>query len=358
MICEHRGSDPELIESDGTFRLRYRPCPTCGAGGDVALPETVDAVVRDVLAKLPPGPHRELELDLVAILGPYVAQTFPDCWSRIERWNASHLPDLAAISAGDDSRIVDWLRGSSGYGQARCIRNDGQRALATFTLRQTQDQRMKLQLATRGVAPLLAIDSRPDGGAVMFEALPAGIPLSSPMLPLSADAALTLFAQLIAIASAAADAGQALRGLRPELVYLGRGVRISGVAPRAEPFAREMIERDVSPEFPFDATYTAPEIIRDESSSSAADVFSSCAILLFLMSRRPPYGGGKRGLLEQLAAMLEGPPEIATTLDPAIAHLVRAGLDPIPTNRPRAAELGDTLAPLGYLATPPLFVAA
>lgn len=252
--------------------------------------------------------------------------------------------DLSAITMPPRWRIVEWLRGSFGYGQARCVREDGVRALATFSLAPRMPLARvvaSLALSARGVVPV--VDAQLAGDyAVLFEAEPPGEPLSSATAPFAHDLALAVFRTLLAIAADAASRGEVLLGLRPELVYLDRGTVVS-VVPRAERFAMSAPEsRDLSPTSPFPSIYCAPESVQVMAPTPAYDVFACCALLLFLLTGKQPFPGD--GILAQLTAILTGPPALPATLDSRIAQLVRAGLDPDPAKRPTARELMNALA--------------
>jgi hypothetical protein len=362
MICakgiQH---EPELNEHEGVLQLRLRPNTRCSEAQIVPLElsEAARPLVDTALATAI-GRHRLMDPMFVLALAPQVDATFPQYGSKTDRWATAHPPSLSAALPGG-WRIVEWLRGSLAYGQARCARA-AHSAIATFTMRQTaaHDQSMReLRRDTAGVTPLLGIESF-DEGAVMFEAEPAGVRVSMPMFPMLLDGALTLMAQLVAVARQAADAGVVIGTLRPELIYFARdseGLVLTGVVPRVDRFRKGMVEpRDAGPTFPFDAVYGAPEGLRGEGLTNASDVFSICAVTLYMMSRRPPFDGGE-GLFAQLAAILRGPPEMPSYLPPALAKVLRAGLVVEPKDRPRAGELASALAMLGYAGRTPAFVA-
>jgi serine/threonine protein kinase len=219
------------------------------------------------------------------------------------------------------------------------MRGDGARALATFARapRNPLDRVVSsLALGARGVAPIL--DAKLAGNyAVLFEAEPAGLPLSTSMFPLALDLALAVFGKLLEIAADAAARGEVIRGLRPELVYLDRGLVVAA-APRAERFAMSAPEsRDVSPTSPFETLYCGPESVSGENATAAYDVFSCCAMFLYLLTRRAPFPGAN--VMHQVAAMMKGPPALPAGLDPRTAELVRQGLSPDPKKRPSARDL-------------------
>ena len=106
-----------------------------------------------------------------------------------------------ASAIGPDWTIAEWLRGSLGYGQARCVRRDGVRALATFSRAQAQSLdrvTQKLKVSARGVVPMLDVRTAGDY-AVLFEAEPPGLPLATAMFPLHVDVAAQLFGKLLEI---------------------------------------------------------------------------------------------------------------------------------------------------------------
>lgn len=323
--------DPVLAEHGGTLVLRFTGCARC------RQPPYLAARLPDEVERTLAGRHA-LDPDVIAHMAPFVARAFPDyAGPPPERM------DVSAVSLGPEWRIVEWLRGSFGYGQARCVRHDGVRALATFSLppaiaaAQVID---RLTLTARGVAPILDLRSAGDY-AVLLEAEPPGVALSTPMFPLVLDVALALLGHLLEIAHDAASRGEVIQGLRPELVYLDRGLAL-GVAPRAERFAMTRPEsRDLSPTAPFEALYCGPETVRGTPPTGAFDVFSCCAIFVFLLTRRQPYPGPS--YMHQIAAMLKGPPPLPAALDPRTAELVRAGLDPEPANRPSAREIASAI---------------
>lgn len=251
--------------------------------------------------------------------------------------------DTSFAFLGPDWTVVEWLRGSLGYGQARCVRRDGVAALATFSGPQTQSLDLvtaKLSLTARGVAPIL--DLRDTGECVvLFEAEPPGVTLATAMFPLHVDVAALLLGKLLEIVADAHARGEVLRGVRPETLYIDRELAV-GVAPRGELFAGGARQsRDVNPQYPFPAIYQAPDTLSG-SATSASDVFSCCAVLLFALTRRKPYDAPSAAW--QLGAMMSGPPPLPPGLDPRLAELVRAGLDPVPARRPSALELARALA--------------
>jgi hypothetical protein len=336
-----RFGEPTLAEVDGTIALRIAGCASCHepAQLELRLPDAAEQAARAALARVPPGPARAIDVDVIRALAPFVSSAFADYGSQ----KSAGTIDLSGVALGAEWQLVEWLRGSLGFGQARCMRSDGTRALATFTRKQAQPLvrvAEKLGLPSPGIAPMLDVR---DAGAysILFETEPSGVPLAIPMFPIAPDLAITLAGRLLEIVADAASRGGVLRGIRPELVYLDRDFAIR-VAPRAELFAGGMEEsRDLEPEYPFDAIYQGPELMQGSPPSSASDVFSCCAVLVYALTRRTPFPGPSP--MHQLMAMLQGPPELPVVLDGRTAELVRAGLDPDPRKRPTARALANAL---------------
>jgi hypothetical protein len=336
-----RFGEPTLAEVGGTVALRVAGCAACHqpAQLELRLPDAAEHAARTALANVPPGPARAIDVDVIRALAPFVASAFADYGPQ----QPAGTIDLSGAPLGAEWQVVEWLRGSLGFGQARCVRRDGTRALATFTRKQAQPLARvaeKLRLPSPGIAPML--DVRDAGGySVLFETEPSGVPLATPMFPIGSELALTLAGRLLEIVADAASRGGVLRGIRPELVYLDRDFALR-VAPRAELFAGGMQEsRDIEPEYPFDAIYQGPELTQGTPPSSASDVFSCCAVLVFALTRRTPFPGPSP--MHQLMAMMQGPPELPVALDGHTATLVRAGLEPDPRKRPSARELANAL---------------
>lgn len=320
-------ADPVLVERNGTVGLRVGGCAKCGE------PPYLDAELPEPIERALAGKH-VLDPSAITLLAPFVGNGFPSY--------AGPTPgsiNMSGIVMPRRWRIVEWLRGSFGWGQARCLRDDGVRALATFI---TKPQKpldaivSSLALNVRDVAPIL--DAHVMGEyAVLFEGEPSGVPLSTSMFPLALDLGLAIFGKLLAIASDAAARGEVLMGLRPELVYLDRALVVAAV-PRGDSFAANAPRsRDLNPSPAFETLYFGPEMVNEGKMTPAHDVFSCCAIFLFLLTRRPPFAGPS--FMDQIAAMLAGPPPLPAGLDPRTAELVRAGLSPDPKARPTAREL-------------------
>ena len=197
--------DPVLVERNGTVGLRVGGCAKCGepAYFDAELPEPFERAVA--------GKH-VLDPNAITLLVRLSRKAFLDYAgpSRAgSAWRTSRCQSAGESSSG--------CAGSFGWGQARCLRDDGVRALATFITapRKPLDRIVSsLALTTRN-GPIL--DAHLMGEyAVLFEAEPSGVPLSTSMFPLAVISASLVFGRLLEIASDAAARGDVLMGLRPE----------------------------------------------------------------------------------------------------------------------------------------------
>ncbi len=335
--------EAELVVHEGGHALRYQTCAKCGADRTVYLPLSEDIERR--LTMVRPYDPRTIEA-----IAPYVVKGWPEYGSDEEqRWGGART-DTSGISAGPTWQLVTWLRGSTGFGQGRYTRRDGTAALVTFTRAQSIPAAAlatKLERSTTGVAPLLSIEELGDR-VVMREWEPPGIALSTPMFPIPPEVALGVLGGLVEILERASAAGEILGGIRPELVYVGPDLEVTGIAPRAEPFARTMTEsRDLQPTFPFAALYAAPEAITQGTYSAAGDVFSACAVFLYALTRRAPFGAGGNPM-EQVMAMMQGTAEIPASVPAPLAALIRAGLSAAPGARPSAQGLLAALRSHGF----------
>lgn len=101
------------------------------------------------------------------------------------------------------------------------------------------------------------------------------------------------------------------------------------------------------------AGWLAPELLRDDEVSAAADIWSLGAVLAYAATGRPPADGSRAEVV--LRKVLDGDLDLRG-LPPWLEGSVRRCLDPDPTRRPTAAELRAELAPGGGapVATAPL----
>lgn len=335
--------EAELAAHGGGFALRYQTCATCGAAREVYLPVSEDIERRLTFVR----PYDPKPLEAIA---PYVVKGWPEFASPEEqRWGGAKT-DTSGVSAGAAWQLVTWLRGSTGFGQGRFSRRDGTSALVTFTRPQrvpAAELATQLARTTEGIAPLLSIEEIGER-MVMREWEPTGIALSTPMFPLPPEVALGVLGGIVEILERAAGAGEVLGGIRPELVYAGPDLEVTGIAPRAELLARTMREsRDLAPELPFAALYAAPEAITQGAFSEAGDVFSACAVFLYALTRRAPFAPGGSPM-EQVMAMMQGAAVVPGSVPPPLATLIAAGLSPTPGARPTARDLLAALRTHGF----------
>lgn len=186
---------------------------------------------------------------------------------------------------------------------------------------------------------------RPDhigwNGECIVEVEPRG-QATIELAPIDDKSAVQLAGDLLAVIARVHADGQAVGGIRPELVYARRDsesrLRLAGVAPRAALFlARSYPLSSGNP--PFTRLYTA---LRDPPLEPPGDVFAACLTLWHLVLGRHPFGDH---YLEQLPRMMAGeaPP---WTGSPALGALLAAGLEMDRARRPGAAELAARLAAL------------
>ncbi len=105
------------------------------------------------------------------------------------------------------------------------------------------------------------------------------------------------------------------------------------------------------------AGWLAPELLRDDEVSAAADIWSVGAVLAYAATGRPPADGSRAEVV--LRKVLDGDLDLRG-LAPWLEGSVRRCLDPDPARRPTAGELRAELAPGGTAtaATAPLAATA
>lgn len=234
--------------------------------------------------------------------------------------------------------LTECLAGEPARGRYRARGRDGASALVTLAHYQRgpvdlDHYAMRApRIATlRHVGRLEPPLGRYDG---LVEDEPAGAVLADlPAPPL--DVALAIVIDGCELVDAAHAAGIVLRGLRPELIYVD-GPRITGVAPRCEEFMATSTPPSSGVLHPFLRYYLAPEILRLQPVTPAADVFSLGAILGELATGEHPFEG--EHILDQLYAVTgnarrpwRGPDPLRAIVDRAVA--------PDPGRRPSAGEL-------------------
>ncbi len=92
------------------------------------------------------------------------------------------------------------------------------------------------------------------------------------------------------------------------------------------------------------AGWVAPELLRDDHVSAAADLWSLGAVLAYAATGRPPADGSRAEVV--LRKVLDGELDLRG-LPPWLEGSVRRCLDPDPARRPTATELRGDLAPGG-----------
>ena len=198
-----------------------------------------------------------------------------------------------------------------------------------------------------GIAPLEyagPIDE-PDhigwNGECIVEVEPRGQP-SIELAPIDEKDAVQLALDLLEVIGRAHATGQAVGGIRPELVYARRDgdgrLRLAGLVPRGAMFLARCYPLS-SGNPPFTRLYTA---LRDPPLEPPGDVFAVCMTLWHLVLGRHPFGDH---YLEQLPRMMAGeaPP---WTGSPALGAILATGLEMDRGRRPGAAELAARLAAL------------
>jgi serine/threonine protein kinase/Tol biopolymer transport system component len=167
------------------------------------------------------------------------------------------------------------------------------------------------------------------------------------------------YATQIADGLAAAHAlGIVHRDLKPENVMLSRDGRVKildfGLAKQSAPRATEetatialsqpgMVLGTVG--------YMSPEQVRAEAVDARSDIFSFGCVLYEMASGKQPFTG--KSAADVMSAVLrEDPPEIDSTLPPALAAIVRRCLEKDPARRfQSAADLAFALRSVGHLTT-------
>jgi serine/threonine protein kinase len=226
--------------------------------------------------------------------------------------------------------VGDMLRG--------VFRAQSRTETALVTLAPRQQRTIDLALRSPRIAELLHIGPLSTHGLDgMVEAEPAGTPLGERRLALGD--ALAIVRDASSIVDEAHRRGLVLRGMRPELVYVA-GTRVTGIAPRCEPFLATSTPSSQGVVHPFDHFYLAPELLQLREPSRAADVFSLGAMLAMLVTGEHPFTGDLPP--QQLVSISRGerrpwhgPDELRAIVDRA--------LHSDPSARPTAAELAGAL---------------
>lgn len=203
--------------------------------------------------------------------------------------------------------------------------------------------RRALAMEIEGIAALefLGPVDRPDDyawrGACMVEVEPRGRPANE-LAPIGERDAAALGVQIAAVVARAHAAGQLVRGIRPELVYVDAGIggvsRLVALVPRA-PLLLDGA-RPASHGPPLMAhIYRAPEDQLGRAPEPRSDVFALCATLFALVTGHHPFGDRPGEQLDNLTAgsMRHYPGS------PALGGVLMAALSRDPARRPDLARL-------------------
>ncbi|MGW4639155.1 protein kinase domain-containing protein [Sphaerisporangium sp. NPDC004334] len=209
------------------------------------------------------------------------------------------------------------------------------------------------RVASFCTAEVLDNGNADDGRPYMVTEYIAGTPLSQQISRFGALEAGTLHGVALGVAAALAAihvAGLVHRDLKPANVILSMsGPRVIdfGIARALD--ATQGVTR--SGELLGSPGWWAPEQVRGEEISPAADVFAWGCLVAYAGNGRHPYGRGD--LMTLASRVLAGRPDLGTLPAP-LDRLVRQATDPDPRRRPSAQELLIALVggdPTG--ATPP-----
>ncbi len=179
--------------------------------------------------------------------------------------------------------------------------------------------------------------------SVLVEDAPAGEPLTLRRLPLALRDAAQLGLEIAQILAGARARGEILWGLRPELIYVDAGGRLTGLAPWCERFWALAPTPGTGVLPCFDDLYLAPEILAGGIASPASDMFSLCVTLATAASNAHPFAA--RSYMAQITAIATGA-RGPWTGPPELAALLERGLAVDGTRRPTPTELVAILRPL------------
>ncbi len=251
---------------------------------------------------------------------------------------------IGAHLGGRDFTVTERIAGERWRGRYRGVDRSGARVLVTIAGEQTvkaSQLRRELALEVPGVARLRFVGQVAGGPAPfdgMVEDEPPGAPISDLTDLPSPRVGLSLGIGLAEIAARAHAAGLVIGAFFPELIYLtaeaGR-LAVSGIAPRAEQFARTASRPSYGLPDLFAWVYHAPEVLAGGARSAASDVFSIAALTTEWTTGRPAFDGDSypaRAVSIQMYARrpLEAPE--------GLRALLESGLERDPARRPSMAE--------------------
>ena len=185
------------------------------------------------------------------------------------------------------------------------------------------------------------------GQAYIAYELVEGKPLSAILAdgPLEREVARAVAVDVVGAMAALHEAGIVHRDLKPSNVLIGESgpARVTdlGIAVELSGHVRRTAPGVLlgTPE------YLAPELLREERPTAAADVYATGVLMFLLATGRLPFQSDSVGAL--LRAHLEEEPPEAFSLrpdaDPLLARLARAALAKQPAARPTARALLDEL---------------
>ena len=220
-------------------------------------------------------------------------------------------------------------------------------ALGSPQKRTAGEIRRELALEVEGISPLVHLGplaGHEDDYHALVEAEPMGRPTTELGLPMSIVDAVLIAIEVADVLHRAHRAGHVLRHLRPELVYVEPregGLRLAGLAPRAEPFLAGASPCYGVPPL-FDTLFAAPEVIAlSRDVTPAADVFSLCAALGLWLTGEHPFVGDDaisqmQAIMRHSGRVWRGPT--------ALGMVLSAGLDHDPAHRPPLEQLASDLA--------------
>lgn len=211
-----------------------------------------------------------------------------------------------------------------------------------------QDPRVQAVLAADAEAPRPWLATELVSGPTLAQRVAADGPLPGPDLHALATG---LADALVAVHAA----GVLHRDVSPANVVLGAGGPVLvdfGIARFAEATTLTMTGTVMGT-----AGWLAPELLRDDEVTAAADIWSVGAVLAYAATGRPPADGSRAEVV--LRKVLDGDLDLRG-LPPWLESSVRRCLDPDPARRPTAIELRAELAPGGTAtaATTPLIATA
>jgi serine/threonine protein kinase len=232
--------------------------------------------------------------------------------------------------------VDESLAGSWEWGLHAGTAADGRRVLIATTAPHGEPTEAIAARLGEGRGALLAVEREQMGERpvdVLVEVRPEGEPIAG-MLD-EADAT-RLVGEAVGSIEALHATGLVVGSLRPELIFVDGGGRLSGLAPFSELFFRGIAPLSTGLRYPFDDLYMAPELVRGAAPEPASDVFCLAASFLRWRLGRYPFPGDS--FLERIRALASGRlrAEVgALTLPPAI----RQALAPHPRQRPPLAAL-------------------